>query len=124
MEEKIDNAVIYLILRCERKWVKTQVAGGFRVFAKLGNADGGTGHISLRGVTGDSGCASALESINGDVVFSPISLLELSVRGSNVVVMHCSQSLVPTKLSPIVRNKWTFEKHFVTVQYSTVQRLN
>jgi hypothetical protein len=33
----------------ERKWAKEQVAGAFRVFAKLGFADGGAGHISLRG---------------------------------------------------------------------------
>jgi len=32
----------------ERKWAKEQVAGAFRVFAKLGYADGGAGHISLR----------------------------------------------------------------------------
>lgn len=33
----------------ERKWAKEQVAGAFRVFARLGYADGGAGHISLRG---------------------------------------------------------------------------
>lgn len=33
----------------ERKWAKEQVAGAFRVFAKFGYADGGAGHISLRG---------------------------------------------------------------------------
>jgi hypothetical protein len=33
----------------ERKWAKDQMAGAFRVFARLGYADGGAGHISLRG---------------------------------------------------------------------------
>jgi hypothetical protein len=33
----------------ERQWAKEQVAGAFRVFEKLGFADGGAGHISLRG---------------------------------------------------------------------------
>jgi hypothetical protein len=33
----------------ERKWQLEQMAGAFRVFARLGFADGGSGHISLRG---------------------------------------------------------------------------
>ena len=33
----------------ERKWAKAQMAGAFRVFAKLGYADGVAGHVSLRG---------------------------------------------------------------------------
>lgn len=33
----------------ERKWAKQQMAGAFRIFAKLGWADGASGHISLRG---------------------------------------------------------------------------
>ncbi|KAL6245542.1 hypothetical protein RBB50_007541 [Rhinocladiella similis] len=32
----------------ERKWQLQHMAGAFRVFAKLGYADGGSGHISLR----------------------------------------------------------------------------
>jgi len=32
----------------ERKWAKEQMAGAFRVFAKLGYANGASGHISLR----------------------------------------------------------------------------
>lgn len=32
-----------------RRWQLEQMAGAFRVFAKLGFADGGSGHISLRG---------------------------------------------------------------------------
>lgn len=32
-----------------QKWQLDQMAGAFRVFAKLGYADGGSGHISLRG---------------------------------------------------------------------------
>lgn len=32
-----------------RQWQLEQMAGAFRVFAKLGFADGGSGHISLRG---------------------------------------------------------------------------
>lgn len=34
----------------ERKWAKEQMAGAFRVFAKLGYCDGVAGHMSLRGV--------------------------------------------------------------------------
>jgi hypothetical protein len=33
----------------QRKWQLEQMAGAFRVFAKLGFADGSSGHISLRG---------------------------------------------------------------------------
>lgn len=33
----------------ERRWAKQHMAGAFRVFAKLGYADGASGHISLRG---------------------------------------------------------------------------
>ncbi len=33
----------------ERLWAKQHMAGAFRIFAKLGYADGGAGHISLRG---------------------------------------------------------------------------
>jgi len=36
-------------LQERRKWQLGQMAGAFRVFAKLGFADGGSGHISLRG---------------------------------------------------------------------------
>ncbi|CAH0040391.1 unnamed protein product [Clonostachys solani] len=32
----------------ERTWAKQQMAGAFRIFAKLGWADGASGHISLR----------------------------------------------------------------------------
>ncbi|PVH98530.1 class 2 aldolase adducin domain-containing protein [Periconia macrospinosa] len=32
----------------ERRWQLEQMAGAFRIFAKLGFADGGSGHISLR----------------------------------------------------------------------------
>jgi hypothetical protein len=34
----------------ERTWAKQQMAGAFRIFAKLGYADGASGHISLRGL--------------------------------------------------------------------------
>ena len=33
----------------EQRWQLEHMAGAFRVFAKLGYADGGSGHISLRG---------------------------------------------------------------------------
>lgn len=33
----------------ERRWAKQHMAGAFRIFAKLGYADGASGHISLRG---------------------------------------------------------------------------
>jgi hypothetical protein len=33
----------------ERKWLLEQMAGAFRIFAKLGFSDGSSGHISLRG---------------------------------------------------------------------------
>lgn len=32
----------------ERQWAKEHMAGAFRIFAKLGFADGAGGHISLR----------------------------------------------------------------------------
>ncbi|KAI0484985.1 putative aldolase [Xylariaceae sp. FL0804] len=35
-------------LEDQRKWQLEQMAGAFRIFAKLGFADGGSGHISLR----------------------------------------------------------------------------
>lgn len=34
----------------ERKWLLGQMAAAFRIFAKLGFADGSSGHISLRGI--------------------------------------------------------------------------
>lgn len=34
----------------ERRWAKGQMAAAFRIFAKLGFADGASGHISLRGI--------------------------------------------------------------------------
>jgi hypothetical protein len=33
----------------EQKWQKGQMAAAFRIFAKMGFADGASGHISLRG---------------------------------------------------------------------------
>jgi hypothetical protein len=33
----------------QRKWEKSQMAAAFRIFAKLGFADGVAGHMSLRG---------------------------------------------------------------------------
>ncbi|KAI7514247.1 class II aldolase [Hortaea werneckii] len=37
-----------LALTDQRRWQLEQMAGAFRIFAKLGFADGGSGHISLR----------------------------------------------------------------------------
>jgi hypothetical protein len=34
----------------EQKWSLGQMAAAFRIFAKLGFADGSSGHISLRGI--------------------------------------------------------------------------
>lgn len=34
----------------ERRWAKGHMAAAFRIFAKLGFADGASGHISLRGI--------------------------------------------------------------------------
>lgn len=34
----------------EREWLLGQMAAAFRIFAKLGFADGSSGHISLRGI--------------------------------------------------------------------------
>lgn len=34
----------------ERRWLLGQMAALFRIFAKLGFADGSSGHISLRGI--------------------------------------------------------------------------
>jgi hypothetical protein len=36
----------------EQRWQLEQMAGAFRVFAKLGFADGSSGHISMRGKLG------------------------------------------------------------------------
>lgn len=35
--------------QAERQWQLEQMAAAFRIFAKLGFADGGSGHISVRG---------------------------------------------------------------------------
>lgn len=35
----------------ERKWLLEQMAGAFRIFAKLGFSDGSSGHISVRGMS-------------------------------------------------------------------------
>ena len=34
----------------QRRWQLEQMAGAFRIFAKLGYSDGASGHISLRGI--------------------------------------------------------------------------
>lgn len=34
----------------QQRWQLEQMAGAFRIFAKLGFADGASGHISLRGM--------------------------------------------------------------------------
>ena len=34
----------------EREWLLAQMAGAFRIFAKMGFADGSSGHISVRGM--------------------------------------------------------------------------
>lgn len=34
----------------QRQWLLEQMAGAFRIFAKLGFSDGSSGHISLRGM--------------------------------------------------------------------------
>ena len=44
----------------ERKWQLEQMAGTFRIFAKLGFADGGSGHISVRG-------AFSIDSVQDDI---------------------------------------------------------
>jgi hypothetical protein len=46
----------------ERTWVLGQMAAAFRIFAKLGFADGSSGHISLRG-TVDEGKVPVLASV-------------------------------------------------------------
>jgi ribulose-5-phosphate 4-epimerase/fuculose-1-phosphate aldolase len=38
-------------LEAQRRWQLEQMAGAFRIFAKFGYADGGSGHISLRGMS-------------------------------------------------------------------------
>lgn len=35
----------------QRRWQLEQMAAAFRIFAKLGYADGASGHISLRGMS-------------------------------------------------------------------------
>jgi hypothetical protein len=37
--------------QAERQWQLEQMAAAFRIFAKLGFADGGSGHISVRGAS-------------------------------------------------------------------------
>lgn len=37
-------------LEAQQRWQLEQMAAAFRIFAKLGYADGGSGHISLRGM--------------------------------------------------------------------------
>ena len=44
----------------ERRWQLEQMAGTFRIFAKLGFADGGSGHISVRG-------AFSIDSVQDDI---------------------------------------------------------
>lgn len=45
----MDNIPTFTDKHEERKWAKAQLAAAFRVFAKLGYADGCAGHVSLRG---------------------------------------------------------------------------
>ena len=49
----------------QRRWQLEQMAGAFRVFAKMGFADGGSGHISLRGNTFPSLCKNHQSLDNG-----------------------------------------------------------
>lgn len=46
----IDSIPVFTDKYEERKWAKAQMVGAFRVFAKLGFADGAAGHVSLRGM--------------------------------------------------------------------------
>jgi hypothetical protein len=46
----------------ERTWLLGQMAAAFRIFAKLGFADGSSGHISLRGAI-DEGKVPVLASV-------------------------------------------------------------
>ena len=60
----------------ERKWAKEQVAGAFRVFARLGYADGGAGHISLRGKAGLQWCRRCMSTDNWCRSCEPSSFLD------------------------------------------------
>lgn len=63
----------------ERQWLLEQMAGAFRIFAKLGFSDGSSGHISLRGTlalldvlyTDHRGCCSFGRSDNPKILSNP-----------------------------------------------------
>ncbi len=46
--EKLHEIPTFANKYTERAWAKEQMAGAFRIFAKLGYNDGAGGHISLR----------------------------------------------------------------------------
>lgn len=52
-ETKRTRRIVYPATKeAQRRWQLEQMAAAFRIFAKLGFADGSSGHISLRGSDG------------------------------------------------------------------------
>jgi hypothetical protein len=51
--KRIHKIPVFATKEATRQWQLEQMAGAFRVFAKLGYADGSSGHISLRGTPVD-----------------------------------------------------------------------
>jgi hypothetical protein len=47
--KRLHKIPIFPTKESEQKWQKEQMAAAFRIFAKMGFADGASGHISLRG---------------------------------------------------------------------------
>lgn len=54
----------------ERRWLLGQMAAAFRIFAKLGFADGSSGHISLRGAVDKGKDRSTILSPDGQQTLS------------------------------------------------------
>lgn len=59
--KRLHNIPKFTTKEAERQWQLEQLAGAFRIFAKLGFADGGSGHISLRGELGNKQAISLTE---------------------------------------------------------------
>lgn len=56
--KRIHKIPVFATKEATRQWQLEQMAGAFRVFAKLGYADGSSGHISLRGTTTNNSCST------------------------------------------------------------------
>lgn len=54
----------------EREWLLGQMAAAFRIFAKLGFADGSSGHISLRGTVDKRNGCGHIFGVDGQQILS------------------------------------------------------